>query len=195
MLNVFEKAVVFATEAHAGQFRKFGDSPYILHPLEAAVIMGTMTTDRELLAAAVLHDTVEDTPVTSEQIEELFGKRVAALVASETEDKRPGIPSDQSWRVRKEESLVFLADTDDIAVRMLWLCDKLSNMRSLHRMKQQNGFVDWSRFNQSDPAQQEWYYASIATLTAALSGFAAWQEYNRLLHEVFERNVNQNDEC
>ena len=82
MSNIFEKAVAFAMKAHEGQKRKDG-SVYILHPLEDAAIVGTMTTDLEMLAAAVLHDTVEDTPVTAQDILDNFGERVAELVAHE----------------------------------------------------------------------------------------------------------------
>ena len=73
MDNVLDRAIVFATEAHEGQFRKGTQIPYILHPMEAAAIVGTMTTDNEVIAGAVLHDVVEDTDTTVEQVCELFG--------------------------------------------------------------------------------------------------------------------------
>ncbi len=73
---------------HEGQLIKDG-GVYILHPLEVAAIVGTMTNDLEILSAAVLHDTVEDTPVTAQDILDNFGERVAELVAHETENKRP----------------------------------------------------------------------------------------------------------
>ena len=79
---ILDKAIIFAVNAHRGQFRKGSDTPYILHPMEAAAIVGTMTADDEVLAAAVLHDTVEDTGTTIEQIREQFGERVAALVSA-----------------------------------------------------------------------------------------------------------------
>lgn len=85
---LLDKAIVFATREHEGQYRKGTKIPYILHPLEAAAIVGTMTTDDELIAGAVLHDVVEDTETTVEDIRELFGERVAQLVASESENKR-----------------------------------------------------------------------------------------------------------
>ncbi len=87
-MGIFEKAVAFAFKAHEGQRRKDG-SIYVLHPLEVAVIVGSMTNDEEILAAAVLHDTVEDTSVTAQDILDNFGERVAELVAHETENKRP----------------------------------------------------------------------------------------------------------
>ena len=86
------KAIEFAAMAHDGMVRKKDKTPYILHPLEAAVIVGSMTDDRDVISAAVLHDVVEDTDITIEEIEERFGSRVRALVESETEDKRAELP-------------------------------------------------------------------------------------------------------
>ena len=80
----FDKAVKFAVEAHQGTERRGKGYPYIIHPMEAAAIVATISNDQELLAAAVLHDTVEDTDVTIEQIREQFGDRVAELVQHET---------------------------------------------------------------------------------------------------------------
>ena len=132
-MKQFDEAIKFAVDAHSGMQRRRESTPYILHPLEAATIAGTMTSDAQVLAAAVLHDTVEDTDVTIEDIEERFGPRVAMLVSSETENKRPGIPPRESWRIRKEESLRDLAEAADPGVAVLWLSDKLSNMRAFYR--------------------------------------------------------------
>lgn len=98
---ILDKAIIFAVNAHRGQFRKGSDTPYILHPMEAAAIVGTMTADDEVLAAAVLHDTVEDTGTTTEQIREQFGERVAALVSAESENKREDQPAASTWKIRK----------------------------------------------------------------------------------------------
>ena len=179
------KAIEFAAEAHDGMVRKKDKTPYILHPLEAAVIVGSMTDDRDVISAAVLHDVVEDTEITIEEIEEKFGSRVRALVESETEDKRAELPPEATWRIRKEESLEELASCGDTDVLMLWLGDKLSNMRSFYRIWKSEGDSMWQSFNQKDPLQQEWYYSRIAELTSPLKEFSAWQEYNELLKIVF----------
>lgn len=179
------KAIEFATKAHDGMIRKKDKTPYILHPLEAAVIVGSMTDDRDVISAAVLHDVVEDTPITIEQIEEIFGSRVRALVESETEDKRADLPPEDTWRIRKEESLEELASCDSREVLMLWLGDKLSNMRSFYRIWKVEGDSMWQSFNQKDPKQQKWYYCTIAELTSPLKEYAVWQEYNELLKIVF----------
>ena len=75
---------------------------------------------------------MEDAGVTLEEIEAKFGFRVRELVSSETEDKRADLPPEATWRVRKEESLNVLKNTEDIAVLMVWLGDKLANMRSIY---------------------------------------------------------------
>ena len=169
------KAIEFAAAVHDGMTRKKDKTPYILHPLEAAVIVGSMTDDQDIISAAVLHDVVEDTEISIEEIEEKFGSRIKALVESETEDKRADLPPENTWRIRKEESLEELENCDDIAVQILWLGDKLSNMRSFYRIWKNEGDSMWQAFNQKDPVQQKWYYTRIAELTSSLKDFSAWQ--------------------
>ena len=123
--------------------------------------------------------------ITIEEIEEKFGKRVRELVASETEDKRAHRPPEETWRIRKEESLSVLKNTDDIAVLMVWLGDKLANMRSIYRDFKVEGHAMWQRFNQNDEKAQAWYYRSIADLTERLSDTSAWLEYKTLTELVF----------
>ena len=184
-MELVSEAIAFAVKVHDGMRRKKSDAPYILHSMEAAVIVGTMTDDQSLIAAAALHDVVEDADITIEKIEEKFGKRVRELVESETEDKRADLPPNDTWRIRKEESLEVLKNTDDIAVLMVWLGDKLANMRSFYRMFKAEGEAMWQRFNQKDAAQQAWYYRSIAQYTQRLSDTAAWLEYKTLTELVF----------
>ena len=104
-MTAFEQAIIFAVRAHEGQRRRGESTPYIIHPMEVAAICASMTSDEDVLAAAVLHDTVEDTNATLEQIEAQFGARVARLVAAETENKRANLPPAETWRIRKQESL------------------------------------------------------------------------------------------
>ena len=182
------KAIEFAARAHDGMIRKKNNTPYILHPLEASVIVGSMTDDEDVISAALLHDVVEDTPVTIEEIEANFGSRVKELVASETEDKRADLPPESTWRIRKEESLEELENCGDTAVLMLWIGDKLSNMRSFYRIWKAEGDSMWQAFNQKDPMQQKWYYTRIAELTSPLKEYSAWQEYNELVKIVFGKD-------
>ena len=189
MYQLLDEAIRFATAAHAGQMRKASPHPYILHPLEAAVIVGSMTSDAAVLAAALLHDTVEDAGITPAELRARFGDRVAALVASETEDKRPDLPPAASWQARKEASLTLLRETDDLGIKMLYLGDKLSNLRSIARGVQAEGSAFWQKFNQTDPKKHHWYYRTIAEYTAELSCHSAWQEFDRLIRHLFETEI------
>lgn len=186
-MELFDRAVIFACEKHSGQRRKMSDAPYFLHPMEVASIVSTMSDDQELLAAAVLHDTVEDAGVTLEEISEKFGRRVSLLVMTETEEKRAERPAKETWRLRKEETLIMLQNTKDIAVKKLWLGDKLSNIRSFYRGHKKQGDAFWQNFNQSDPAQQEWYYRTIAESISELKEYDAYEEFVRLTDEIFRR--------
>ena len=184
-MELASEAVVFAVKAHDGMRRKKSDAPYILHPMEAAVIVGTITCDQRVIAAAALHDVVEDAGITLDEIEEKFGSRVRELVAAETENKREEIDPSETWRIRKEETLEILKNTDDTDVLALWLGDKLANMRAIYRDFKVEGEKMWQRFNQKDASEQAWYYRSVAHLTSRLSDTSAWIEYNTLTGLVF----------
>ena len=184
-MELVSEAVAFAVKAHDGMRRKKSESPYILHPMEAAVIVGTMTDDQNLIAAAALHDVVEDAGVTIEEVEERFGKRVRELVESETENKREDLPPAETWRIRKEETLAVLKNTDDMGILMLWLGDKLANMRAIYRDFKVEGVAMWQRFNQKDVNEQAWYYNTIVEYTSRLSHTSAWLEYKTLTELVF----------
>ena len=185
MMELVSEAMVFAVRTHDGMRRRQSNLPYRLHPMEAAAIVGSLTDNQEVIAAAVLHDVVEDAGVTMQQIEERFGKRIAQLVASETENKREQLPAESTWRIRKEEAVNFLKNTTDIEIKMMYLGDKLANLRAIYPgwKKEENAF--WQHFNQKDPAWQAWYYRSIAGCLRELSDTLAWQEFDRLIRIIF----------
>lgn len=185
MDNVLDRAIVFATEAHEGQFRKGTQIPYILHPLEAAAIVGTMTTEPEVIAGAVLHDVVEDTDTTIDEIAELFGDRVAYLVDSESENKRENLSAESTWKVRKQETLDHLK-TAPIDVKMITLGDKLSNIRAINRDYNALGEALWQRFNQKDKNEHYWYYKSIADCLSELKDHQAYKEYCEVVEKTFQ---------
>lgn len=183
--KLLDRAIVFATKAHSGTLRKKDGIPYILHPMEVASIAGGITTDVEVLTAALLHDTVEDTNVTLDTIKSQFGDRVAALVASETEDKRRDRSPAETWMQRKMESLAALRNAVDPGVHVLWLSDKLANRRSFAKQYEKEGDRMWKDYNQTDPAQQAWYYRTIEALTSDLKDTNAWKELRALNARVF----------
>lgn len=180
-----EKAIQYAAIAHKGQHRKGTRIPYIVHPLEAAVIVAGMTRNPEIIAAAALHDVAEDTKFTIDDIAQEFGNRVANLVASESENKRKELPAEATWKIRKSESLdhLLLASKE---VKMIALGDKLSNMREISRDYDQIGDKLWTRFNQTDKSEQAWYYKTIARIfEPEFREYPAWQEYDSLVQKIF----------
>ena len=176
MMNMLEEAIVYATIMHQGKVRKFGGRPFILHPMEVAQILSTMTDDMEVIAAGILHDVVEDTDGTLDEIEKRFGERVAHLVDSESEDEYPGEDRSATWQRRKEGSLLTLRKSRDVGVKMLWLADKLSNMRSLSQIYSEQGDAMWTELH-GDPERQLWYYKSVAeALELSLNRTGAFKE-------------------
>lgn len=189
-MELVSEAMEFAIEAHDGMRRKKQDIPFILHPMEVASIVSSLTNNQEVIAAAVLHDVVEDTPVTKEQIAERFGDRVAELVSAETENKRRDLPPEQTWRIRKEEAINYLKNTKDLEAKMLFLGDKLSNMRSFYMQWMKEGEAMWVGFHEKDPKQHAWYYHEVAEATREFEDTFAWKEYYRLVCMLFEKGEN-----
>ena len=185
MTELATRAIIFAAEAHDGMRRKQSAVPYILHPMEAAVIVGTVTDDQNVIAAAALHDVVEDAGVSMQEVEERFGKKVAELVASETEDKMRPLPAESTWKARKSESLRILAEAQDMNIKILYLGDKLANLRSIYLVWRERGDAVWQDFNQKDSSEQAWYYRSIAESIIELSDTPAWQELDGLIRTIF----------
>lgn len=137
--TVVKQAYDFAKDAHEGKLRRSGE-PYISHPVEVAIILADMQLDHETLAAALLHDVVEDTETTMEELQGLFGDRIVRLVDGVTKLGRIrwAAETDQAVREkeRQAESLrkMFLAMVDDVRVVLIKLADRLHNMRTLEHM-------------------------------------------------------------
>ncbi len=182
--HLLDRAIVFAVQAHAGTERRGKGFPYIVHPLEAMEIVATMTADQELLAAAVLHDTVEDTSVTVEELRELFGERIASLVASESDEVHPGVCDEDSWHARKRAAIERLSRASRDA-KMVALGDKLSNMRAIARDYALQGDALWNLFHVKDRKDHEWHYRGLAQALSELSGTFAFQEFEQLINQVF----------
>ena len=149
--EILNAAIHYAVDKHSGAFRKGTIIPYIVHPLEVMNLLVQMGADMTLMAAGVLHDTVEDTEATIEEIAEKFGQGVADLVASHTEQDK-SLP----WRERKEIALAHLAKANK-REQMLVLADKLSNIEAMARDFDEIGDALWERFNKGRE-EQEWYY-------------------------------------
>lgn len=183
--ELLDRAITLAVQAHAGTERRGKGFPYIVHPMEAMAIVATMTPDQEMLAAAALHDVVEDTDVTIDEIRAEFGDRIAMLVASESEEKCPGSKR-ESWHARKQAAIDRLAAASHDS-KVVALGDKLSNMRAIARDYATLGDALWSRFNTNDPKEHEWHYRGLADSLRELSDTEAYKEFESLINQVFTR--------
>ena len=182
--ELLDRAIVFAVNAHHNTERRGKGFPYIVHPMEAMEIVATITPDQELLAAAALHDTIEDTDVTVEQIREAFGERVANLVHTESDQQIEGVSEEDSWHDRKQIAIDRLAAAPRDA-KIVAMGDKLSNMRAIWRDYQQKGDALWNIFHVKDKASHEWHYRGLAASLSELSDTFAYKEFVRLIDEVF----------
>ena len=132
-VSLFEKAYKLAVEAHGDQRRKSGE-PYIIHPLWVAIILADLEMDKETIAAGMLHDVVEDTKFTEEDIRKEFGAEVALLVDGVTKLGRLSYSSDKLEVQAENLRKMFLAMAKDIRVIIIKLADRLHNMRTLQFM-------------------------------------------------------------
>lgn len=182
--SLLDRAIIFAVKAHSGTERRGKGFPYIVHPLEAMEIVATITPDQELLAAAALHDVVEDTDVSVDEIRAEFGDRIAALVAAESDTFEEGVSEEDSWHSRKRAAIERLASASHDA-KIVALGDKLSNMRAIARDWAVQGDSFWNIFHAKDPKDHEWHYRGLAESLRELQDTFAYKEFESLINQVF----------
>ncbi|MBQ6760016.1 MAG: bifunctional (p)ppGpp synthetase/guanosine-3',5'-bis(diphosphate) 3'-pyrophosphohydrolase [Prevotella sp.] len=181
--SLLDRAITFAVKAHQGMERKGKGFPYIVHPMEAVCIVATMTNDQELLAAAALHDVIEDTDTTADDLKKEFGERVAMLVEAESDDKTGGSKA-ETWHQRKQDTLDRLRNAD-LDIKIVALGDKLSNMRAIAHDYAVLGDELWNRFTVKDPAEHAWRYHALAEALNDLSDTDAYKEFHTLVNKTF----------
>lgn len=153
-MTLIEKAIVFAAVAHDGQKRKSSHIPYITHPYAVGMLLLKENCSEETVAAGILHDTLEDTDVTYEEIEKEFGEKVAKLVLAVSEPDK-SLP----WEKRKEQTIRKLKQAGLEEVQII-AADKLHNLRSIRYELEKNGEEVWNRFNRGKE-KQRWYYTKM----------------------------------
>jgi len=172
------KAIEFAARAHSGQYRKGTKIPYIVHPLGVAKILIEYGCPEHLIVAGILHDTVEDTPVTLDEIKQSFGWHVADLVEAASEPDKS-----DTWENRKNHTIAMVTILSDEAV-VLVLADKLDNIRAIRADYERYGEDLWQRFNRPRE-KQKWYYEGLSIIfTDRLS-----DEQSRNLLGIFKSEV------
>lgn len=190
---LINNAVIYATQCHSQQVRKGTELPYIIHSLEVMHILFLMGGRAELLAAGVLHDVVEDTDATLEDLEQKFGAVVAKLVASHTE-----LHKELPWEERKQQALkeVAVAGKEE---QQLVLADKLANIRAMVRDYNQLGEKLWERFKRGRKEQAWYYHGGVEALKALAqeeASAAFYEEFKALVYELYgepEAHLNQED--
>lgn len=179
-------AAEFAIDAHMGQCRKNADIPYVSHLFEVAEIMLVNNLGEDMVIAGLLHDVMEDTSKTSEDIEALFspskGREIVKIILADTENDK-----NMPWKERKLETINFLKKTKSKKGMLLICADKISNLRSFQRSLKCEGDSIWEKFNASKD-EQHWYYETIGELLSnKLSEYKELnKEYKVLLKEIFD---------
>ncbi len=182
--DLVDKAILYATQAHHGTERRGKGFPYIIHPLEAMAIVATITNDPELLAATVLHDTIEDTDVTYDDIKREFGERIADLVVTETDVRFAPDGKKLTWKERKQRDMDNLRMSPR-EVKVIAIGDKLSNLRAIARDYRTKGEELWQIFRVKDKETHAWRYRGLRDALSELSDTFAFHEFDRLVEEVF----------
>lgn len=178
------KAYAYAAKAHSGQYRKKTKIPYLTHIITTMNYAKELTEDTEVLQAAILHDTVEDTWVTLDDLHKMFGDRVAKLVEAETENKRRNKPAMETWEIRKRETIEHLKEASRDA-RIIVLADKTANLESIVKEQRHISGVVWDKFNQTDKSKQEWYFRSVRERLMDFCGTSVMKAYDEYLEILF----------
>ena len=174
------QAMEFAQSAHRGQYRKGTKLPYIIHPLGVMEILLRENAPEEVVIAGILHDTLEDTATTAEELEQNFGKRVKELVLAATEPEH-----DAPWETRKQHTIEFIKNITDEEVLLLSCADKLHNLNSMIEDYARIGDELWHRFKRGKN-EQKWYYEALAkAYTSHNLPHPIFKEYSHKVDQFF----------
>lgn len=177
-MTKIHEAIIFATIAHQNQKRKGTDIPYIVHPMEVMQILTANGCTENVIIAGILHDILEDTKTTPDQIAKEFGNEVLEIVQTESEDKS------KTWKERKQHTIDCL-EKDTFETIAVCCADKLSNIHSIYADYQILGEKLWERFN-APKEDIGWYYKSIVDKTkSTLKNYKMWTELKETVKKVF----------
>jgi (p)ppGpp synthase/HD superfamily hydrolase len=172
-------AIQFMLSAHENQRRKIDGDVYAAHPIETAILLASFGCSEDVIVAGLLHDTLEDTATTYEEIMAQFGERVVALVQECTERDKM-----QEWHIRKKETLHFIRTSASYDAKTIILADKLSNIRSIQRGLRTIGDDIWLRFN-AGYEDQKWYFNESLDALVELEDLEMYGELRSCISAVF----------
>ncbi|MFP7299001.1 HD domain-containing protein [Neobacillus niacini] len=177
-MNKLDQAIEFTAKAHRSQYRKGTDIPYISHPYGVGMILMKANCKEEVIIAGILHDTLEDTETTEQEILDLFGPEVLMIVQGCTEPNK-----DESWEVRKKHTHEFLKGAA-LSIREAACADKIHNLRSIKVDLQTMGEKAWDKFKRGRE-QQKWYYTGIVESLGHSGNFPLLAVLRTEVEEVF----------
>ena len=189
-MDIVPKALEFATKYHKNMVRKGTRIPYMAHLLNVAKLLAERNCSDEIIAAAILHDIVEDCAVTIEEISTKFGKDIAEIVAGATEKyklEKSDFDAVATWQERKQHTIDTIKERATLEQVLVIMADKLDNISSISYDLKRIGNDVWDRFN-ANKEQQKWYYENL--LLAFQSRLFNNVVYPDLLNE-FRIKVNE----
>lgn len=180
---MIQKAIEYAIRAHEGQCRKSTTIPYIVHPIEVGIILSRYGFEEEIVAAGILHDVLEDTEITLEDLKRDFGEMIAKLVWEVSEDEEVKGPS--TWEKRKTTMLEYLRKEASMEAKVISCADKISNLTSLKETLRKDGEETWKIFN-SGYENQKWYYQNLIYALKPACNHPIYDEFVRRVEEIFK---------
>lgn len=176
------KALEFAARAHLKQIRKGTDIPYITHPYAVGMILANAGCSEDVVIAGLLHDTVEDTEVTLDDILTEFGEEVAAIVAGCSEPDK-----ELTWEERKQHTLDELKQAS-LDIQFVACADKLHNISSMIEEHKRIGDEVWGRFKRGKEQQGWYFYGLLASLSEGeFSSHPLYREFQSSVESLFVR--------
>jgi hypothetical protein len=185
-MSLMDQAIEFAATKHRHQQRKGTDIPYISHPYGVGMILLKANCKEEVIIAGILHDTLEDTETTEEEILHQFGQNVLDLVKGCSEPDKGA-----TWEERKKHTHDYLKQAP-LSIRQVACADKLHNLCSIKRNLEEQGEKAWERFNRGRDSQ-EWYYTEIVESLGYTSRYPLLDLLQDEVEDVFGGTLENED--
>lgn len=179
--NLIQRALMKAIKLHAGQFRKDGTTPYIVHPMQDALVVSRHGASDEIIASALLHDTIEDCNYAREEMAKEFGEDIAEIVEHVTEDK-----TIQDYGERKRKAVEYAGKNENAV--FIKIADALVNLQDFLAMLEKEGEDVWKKFHGTKNDRLE-YCSAIGDLPSALVPENLRSEFLILINYLLKSNV------